>query len=82
GVVLVAGVARGAPACESKGGSAPGTGGGSGLGPGSASGASRKGEPLRVAAAADLAKAFAEVGTALEQTAGKKVEFSFGSTGL
>lgn len=42
----------------------------------------RKGEPLRVAAAADLAIAFKEVGTAFEQTSGKKVEFSFGSTGL
>jgi molybdate transport system substrate-binding protein len=42
----------------------------------------RKGEPLRVAAAADLAIAFKEVGTAFEQSSGKKVEFSFGSTGL
>jgi molybdate transport system substrate-binding protein len=81
-VVLVAAVATGAPACESKGGGAPGTGGGSGLGPGSAAGASRRGEPLRVAAAADLARAFADVGTAFEQSSGKKVEFSFGSTGL
>lgn len=43
---------------------------------------SRRGEPLRVAAAADLALAFAEVGKAWEQSSGKKVEFTFGSTGL
>lgn len=43
---------------------------------------SRKGEPVRVAAAADLAIAFKEVGAAFEQASGKKVEFSFGSTGL
>jgi len=42
----------------------------------------RKGEPLRVAAAADLALAFKEVGTSFEQQSGKRVEFSFGSTGL
>lgn len=43
---------------------------------------SRRGEPLRVAAAADLALAFTEVGKAFEASSGKKVEFSFGSTGL
>jgi molybdate transport system substrate-binding protein len=43
---------------------------------------SRKGEPLRVAAAADLALAFAEIGPGFEKSSGKKVEFSFGSTGL
>ena len=37
---------------------------------------------MRVAAAADLAVAFAEMGTAFERSSGKKVEFSFGSTGL
>lgn len=37
---------------------------------------------MHVAAAADLAVAFKEVGTAFEQASGKKVEFSFGSTGL
>jgi molybdate transport system substrate-binding protein len=42
----------------------------------------RKGEPLRVAAAADLAVAFKEMGTAFESETGKHVEFSFGSTGL
>ena len=42
----------------------------------------RKGEPVRVAAASDLAIAFKEVGDAFEQSSGKKVEFSFGSTGL
>lgn len=45
-------------------------------------GSGRKGEPVHVAAAADLAVAFKEVGTAFEQASGKKVEFSFGSTGL
>jgi molybdate transport system substrate-binding protein len=43
---------------------------------------SRKGEPLRVAAAADLALAFKDVGAAFEKESGKKVDFSFGSTGL
>jgi len=43
---------------------------------------SRRGEPLRVAAAADLAVAFAEVGKAFEASSGKRVEFSFGSTGM
>jgi molybdate transport system substrate-binding protein len=47
----------------------------------SANGA-RQGDPLRVAAASDLALAFKEVGTAFETESGKKVEFSFGSTGL
>jgi molybdate transport system substrate-binding protein len=42
----------------------------------------RKGEPLRVAAAADLALAFKDVGAAFEKESGKKVDFSFGSTGL
>lgn len=42
----------------------------------------RRGEPLRVAAAADLALAFKEVGAAFEAKTGKKAEFSFGSTGL
>ncbi|AKU93477.1 Molybdenum ABC transporter, periplasmic molybdenum-binding protein ModA [Labilithrix luteola] len=42
----------------------------------------RKGEPLRVAAAADLAIAFEEVGKAFEAESGKKVEFTFGSSGL
>jgi molybdate transport system substrate-binding protein len=39
-------------------------------------------QPLRVAAAADLALAFAEVGKAFEKQSGKHVDFSFGSTGL
>lgn len=50
-------------------------------GGGDGSGA-RKGEPLRVAAAADLALAFHEVGVAFEKENGKHVDFSFGSTGL
>ncbi len=37
---------------------------------------------MRVAAAADLALAFKEVGVAFEAETGKKVDFSFGSTGL
>lgn len=44
--------------------------------------ASRRGEPVRVAAAADLAGAFREMGEAFERETGKKVSFSFGSTGL
>lgn len=42
----------------------------------------RSGEPLRVAAAADLALAFKNVGDAYQRSTGKPVEFSFGSTGL
>jgi molybdate transport system substrate-binding protein len=38
--------------------------------------------PLKVAAAADLALAFKEVGDAYEKESGQKVIFSFGSTGL
>ncbi len=43
---------------------------------------SKKGEPVQVAAAADLSAAFTEVGAAWEKQSGKKVTFSFGSTGL
>ena len=39
-------------------------------------------EPLKVAAAADLAFAFKDVGDAYEKSTGQKVVFSFGSTGL
>lgn len=38
--------------------------------------------PVRVAAAADLAHAFPEVGRAFEAQTGQKVEFSFGASGL
>jgi molybdate transport system substrate-binding protein len=38
--------------------------------------------PLAVAAAADLASAFPEIGAAFEKKTGRKVNFSFGSTGL
>lgn len=38
--------------------------------------------PLKVAAASDLAKAFEEVGVAYEKDTGRKVVFSFGSTGM
>ena len=71
-VALIACVAIGVGACDRPSGGGPGTGAGAG----------RKGEPLRVAAAADLAVAFGEVGAAFEKSSGKKVEFSFGSTGL
>jgi molybdate transport system substrate-binding protein len=54
---------------------------GSGGGDASGDGA-RKGEPLRVAAASDLALAFKDVGDAFEKKSGKHVDFSFGSTGL
>lgn len=47
-----------------------------------AGGNPRHGDPLRVAAAADLALAFKDVGAEFEKTTGKRVEFSFGSTGL
>lgn len=40
------------------------------------------GAPLKVAAAADLALAFKDVGAAYEKKSGQKVIFSFGSTGL
>jgi molybdate transport system substrate-binding protein len=39
-------------------------------------------EPLRVAAAADLSRAFAEVGAAYEKKTGQRVVFSFGASGL
>jgi molybdate transport system substrate-binding protein len=39
-------------------------------------------EPVKVAAAADLAFAFKDVGEAYEKSTGQKVVFSFGSTGL
>jgi molybdate transport system substrate-binding protein len=39
-------------------------------------------QPLRVAAASDLARAFGDVGAAYEKETGKKVVFSFGSTGM
>jgi molybdate transport system substrate-binding protein len=47
-------------------------------------GACRHGEtePLRVAAAADLALAFADVGAAFEKKTGQRVVFSFGASGL
>jgi molybdate transport system substrate-binding protein len=38
--------------------------------------------PVRVAAAADLASAFEELGRAFERTTGQKVTFSFASTGV
>jgi molybdate transport system substrate-binding protein len=41
-----------------------------------------EGEPLRVAAAADLSFAFVEIGAAFEKATGRRVAFSFGSTGL
>ncbi len=37
---------------------------------------------LRVAAAADLARAFRELGTSFERSTGERVVFTFGSTGL
>ncbi len=39
-------------------------------------------EPLKVAAAADLSFAFQELGAAYEKKTGRRVMFSFGSTGL
>jgi molybdate transport system substrate-binding protein len=74
-------VATGTAACTDKRG-AGGPGSGAGAGTSSGSGSSRAGEPLRVAAASDLATAFPEVGKAFEAATGKKVDFSFGSTGL
>lgn len=49
--------------------------------PGAASATTPK-APLKVAAAADLAGAFKEVGDSFEKKTGQKVVFSFGSTGL
>jgi molybdate transport system substrate-binding protein len=42
----------------------------------------RSHEPLRVAAAADLALAFKDIGEAFQRATGQPVELSFGSTGL
>jgi molybdate transport system substrate-binding protein len=39
-------------------------------------------EPIKVAAASDLAKAFEEVGAAYEKQSGKRAVFTFGSTGM
>ncbi len=39
-------------------------------------------EPVRIAAASDLTLPFEEIGRAFEKESGKKVSFSFGSTGL
>lgn len=39
-------------------------------------------EPLRVAAASDLSTAFVEVGRAFERDGGRRVDFTFGSSGL
>ena len=61
----------------SGGGTGGGTGHGDGLGKGTA-----ENRPLRVAAAADLQFAFRAIGSAFEAETGRKVEFSFGSTGL
>lgn len=47
-----------------------------------ASGGREAGQPLRVAAAADLYPAFTEIGRLFEAETGRKVEFIFGSTGL
>jgi len=48
------------------------------------SGSNGQGEkaPIKVAAAADLATAFKEVGDAFEKETGRPVKFTFGSTGL
>jgi molybdate transport system substrate-binding protein len=64
--VVAAGMLTAAPGCSKHGG-------GDG---------SRRGDPLRVAAAADLAFAFKEVGLEFEKWSGKHVDFTFGSTGL
>lgn len=64
-------VAVGLLSCSRQGGPAPPDGA-----------AARPAEPLRVAAAADLALAFREVGAAFERRHGVPVTFSFGSTGL
>lgn len=59
----------GAPACSRS------EAGSDGAGPGAPTG------PIKVAAASDLAFAFKEVGAAFEERTGKKVVFSFGSSG-
>jgi molybdate transport system substrate-binding protein len=43
---------------------------------------SSQSEPLRVAAAADLSFAFEEIGVGFQKATGRRVVFSFGSTGL
>jgi len=52
------------------------------LGGGCQCGGSRSGRRVRVAAAADLAKAFEELGKEFEQRTGITPEFDFGSSGL
>ncbi len=57
-------------------------GAGSGTGTGTGTGMGRQAVTLRVAAAADLAYAFKDVGAAYEKAEGDRVDFTFGSTGL
>lgn len=71
-----------ASSCSRTSGDATGSGSGGGGGGGSGTGPGAEKPPLKVAAAADLAKAFGELGAAYEKEHGQKVVFSFGSTGL
>jgi len=62
--------------------SSDGAGSGAGAGAGAGTGGGTGNDPIRVAAAADLAVAFKEVGAQYEAKTGRKVDFTFGSTGL
>ncbi len=68
------------PACSRA--SSDGATGAAGTGSGAGTGGGTGNDPIRVAAAADLAVAFKEVGAQYEAKTGRKVDFTFGSTGL
>ncbi len=68
------------PACSRS--SSDGANGSTGSGSGAGTGGGTGNDPIRVAAAADLAVAFKEVGAQYEAKTGRKVDFTFGSTGL
>ena len=76
-LVLVAGCSK-KKADGGEGSAAPGN---TATGSGNTAAAPAEAAGIKVAAAADLAFAFKEVGAAFEKKTGKKVTFSFGSTG-
>ena len=68
------------PACSR--GSSGGATGSAGTGSGAGTGGGTGNDPIRVAAAADLAVAFKEIAAKYETKTGRKVDLTFGSTGL
>jgi molybdate transport system substrate-binding protein len=70
------------PGCGRSSGDGTGGGAAGGGANGGTPGSGLGKDPIRVAAAADLAVAFKEVGAQYEAKTGRKVDFTFGSTGL